>query len=233
MSDEQKLSDVKLLIVIVDRNETGRVAEVLRSERVRFHFIVLAEGTAGSEIMALLGLDSIDKSMISCLEPDYKMPALLKKVSTSLQLQKPGKGIAFTMPISGISNSLLAMLTRDCENEETEEMEKLENGKTSAKYDLIVSVVNQGHAGELMESARSAGATGGTVLHGRKLGVENDAKFLGITAQLEKDIVAILASHEKKVDIMRAITKACGLGTESHGVIFSLRVDDIEGLQKF
>jgi hypothetical protein len=160
------------------------------------------------------------------------MPALLSHVSSKLQLRKPGKGIAFVMPLTGINNAVHAALAKDSERE-NEEGKGLENTKSASKYDLIVSVVNQGHVEKLMESARAAGARGGTVLHGRKLRVDDDSKFLGIAAQLEKDIVAILSAHEQKNEIMRAITQTCGLNTEARGMIFSLQVDEIEGLSEF
>jgi hypothetical protein len=234
MNEAYKHGDVKILVVIVDRRQERMVAEILGAERVPFHFITLAEGTAGSEIIAFLGLDSIDKSFICSMAPAYRIRELLEVVSAKLQLSKPGKGIAFTTPISSINNSALAVLMKPTETDAINESgeDKLENANCESKYDLIVSVVNHGHTSDVMESARSAGATGGTVLHGRKLALEGDAKFLGITPQLEKDIVAILSVHEKKNDIMRAITKNCGFNTEARGVIFSLQVDEMEGLGK-
>jgi hypothetical protein len=228
--------DIRLLVIIVDREQDEKVADILRSERVRFHFIALAEGTAGSEIMTLLGLDTIDKSFICCMEPTCRMPELLEVVSSKLHLTTPGKGIAFTMPISGLNSSVLTILstTMGNNNEDTGESggDNLDKAIEDSKYELIVSVVNHGFSDELMESARDAGATGGTIIRGRKLGVDDDSKFLGIKPQLEKEIVAILALHEQKNDIMRAITKACGQHTDARGTIFSLRVDDIVGLGK-
>jgi hypothetical protein len=220
-----------MLVIITDRRQDAKVAEILGSERIHFHFITLAEGTAGSETMELLGLDSIDKSYICCLEPAHKIPGLLQTVSAKLQLRKPGRGIAFTMPVSCLNNSVLTLLTKGTGGEITEsEEDKLENEHSGQKHDLIISIVNHGFTTEVMESAKTAGATGGTVLHGRKLGIDEDAKFMGIVPQLEKDIVAILSVHEKRNDIMRAITKSCGFNTEARGVILSLPVEEIEGL---
>jgi hypothetical protein len=238
MSETCRQNDVKMLVVIADRRQEGKIAEILAAERVQFHFIALAEGTAGSDIMALLGLESIDKSFVCCLEPASRIPGLIQSVSAKLQLSKPGNGIAFTMPISCINNSVLTHLTKQTGGDEITESggDKLENansGQSRQKHEMIVSVVNHGFAALAMESAKAAGATGGTVLHGRKLGVDEDAKFLGITPQLEKDIVAILSSHEKRNDIMRAITKSCGGNTEARGVILSLPVEEIEGLGAF
>ena len=47
----------------------------------------------------------------------------------------------------------------------------------------------------------------------------------------EKEIVAILTPRPQKQEIMRAINKAAGLTTESAGILFSLPVDDMIGLQ--
>jgi hypothetical protein len=221
-----------MLVIITDRRQDAKISEVLSAERVYFHFITLAEGTAGSETLELLGLDSIDKSFVCCLGPACKIPGLIQAVSAKLQLRKAGKGIAFTMPISCINNAVLTLLTKPMEGGEITESwgENLENTNNDQKYDLIVSIVNHGFTTEVMESAKSAGATGGTVLHGRKIGLDEDAKFLGITPQLEKDIVAIISAHEKRNDIMRAITQNCGQSTEARGIILSLPVEEIEGL---
>lgn len=231
MSDNVKPCAIKLMVVIVNRPHVDKVMKILREERIRFHFICLAEGTAGSEFMSLLGLNSIDKSIVFCLEPDFRIKRTLSLLSERLQLRKPGKGIAFVSPLTGLNNSVVQMVLKNIEIDRKEEEGKVDNNcKSSSKYDLIMAVVNQGYVDEVMNAARAAGARGGTVLHGRKIDVDEDAKFFGIAAQLEKDIVAILTTTEQKHEIMRSITKACGLSSEARGMIFSLPVDDIEGL---
>jgi hypothetical protein len=229
MKENAKPIALKLLCVIVDRKQTKKVTDILCEERARFHFITLGEGTAGSDIMRFLGLDSIDKSLICCLEPDFMVLGLMKTISERLQLRKPGKGIAFITPISGVSNATLSLIVKDVELRGVED--KLEAVvKNAPKYDMILTVVNQGRVDDVMEAAKAAGARGGTVLHGRKVAVGEEAKFLGISVQLEKDIVAILTTRERKTEIMRAINQACGMNTEAQGVIVSLPVDEIEGL---
>jgi nitrogen regulatory protein PII len=127
-----------------------------------------------------------------------------------------------------VNSAALQLITKDVVRKVDEE--KMEVVKSTSKYDMVLAIINQGHVNELMEAARGAGARGGTVLHGRKVGVEEEAKFLGISVQLEKDIVSILVNHEQKNDVMRAITQACGISTESQGVVIALPVDEIDGL---
>ncbi|MDR2780470.1 MAG: hypothetical protein LBB28_05030 [Synergistaceae bacterium] len=228
MSDSKPLA-LKVLGVIVDRTWSQKVSDILAEEQIRFNFITLGEGTAGSDILALLGLNSVDKSVICCLIPEAASGNLLRLISDRIHLSKPGRGIAFTMPITGVSGAALKLITKDFENKGDDE--KVENGKAAAKYDMILAIINQGHLDALMTAAKAAGARGGTVLHGRKSTSESDGKFFGIVPQLEKDIVAILTKHDMKNDIMRALSQACGMHTDAQGVVLSLPVDEIDGLK--
>ena len=97
-------------------------------------------------------------------------------------------------------------------------------------HDLIVVIVNHGYSDELMNTARAAGASGGTVINARGQAHEGAVKFFGISVQDEKELILILTSREKKVSIMRAICEAHGLNTMAQGIVFSLPVDDVMGL---
>jgi len=76
----------------------------------------------------------------------------------------------------------------------------------------------------------TAGATGGTLLHGLGLGSKEAEKFLGITIQPEKDVILILAPQAKKARIMEEITHEAGLNTTGRGICFSLPVNTALGL---
>lgn len=234
--EQCKPSEIKLLAVIVDRGSTKKLVEILREEHVRLHFICLAEGTAGSDIMALLGLDDSNKSFVICIRQSSAMPSMIRKISERLKLRKAGKGIAFTLSLSGVSASILKILADSVQNAEvasaSEEKGEKEVDNTKhpgSKYDLVLSIVGQGHVDDVMDAAKSAGARGGTVLHGRRAEVGEGAGFFGIPIQTERDIVAILAQHENKNEIMKAIATRCGAGTEANGIVLSLPVDEIEG----
>jgi len=97
-------------------------------------------------------------------------------------------------------------------------------------HDLIVAVVNHGYSDELMNTARGAGASGGTVINARGQAHEGAVKFFGIPVQDEKELILILTSREKKVPLMKAICEAHGLNTNAQGIIFSLPVDNVMGL---
>ena len=100
------------------------------------------------------------------------------------------------------------------------------------RYELVVAVVHSGCTDTVMEAAKGAGARGGTVLHGRRVGEEGEKSGEG-GVWPEKDIVTILVPRELRLPILEAVNRAAGLATECHGVLFSLPVDEVEGLPGF
>lgn len=101
------------------------------------------------------------------------------------------------------------------------------------KYDLIVTIVNRGFADDVMQSAKKAGAFGGTVLNARGTGAQNDKKFFGTVIEPEKEMVLILVEHEKRTPMMEAITADAGLAKDGMGICFSLPVDAVRGIARF
>lgn len=95
---------------------------------------------------------------------------------------------------------------------------------------LILAICNSGNADDVMNTAKNAGARGGTIIHARGSAQKDAEHFLGITIQPEKDIIMIIVDDTTKTPIMQSISKYHGIGTKSHTVTISLPVDDIIGL---
>ena len=103
---------------------------------------------------------------------------------------------------------------------------------TENKTVMIVAIVDKGNTDLVMDSARGAGASGGTVVKGKGTGAEM-AKFFGMSISEEKELVYILALKEKRDDIMKAIMEKAGSGTDAHGVFFALPVEKVVGINAF
>ena len=218
-----------LLVTIVDRDRAKKVTEVLAGNNVKSHFLWFAEGTAKSEILDLLGIGSVDKAVILCVLPDTMISGLTSLLSKNLKLEKPGKGIVFSIPLSGAGAPELQKTNESKWEKWQNEMEKeVEQMNTNMSHDLIVAVINQGDSEKLMTAARTAGARGGTMFHALKMGVGEAEKFFGISIQAKKDVVAILTKRENKQSIMTAINQFCC--EETPAVVFSLPVDNVFGM---
>jgi nitrogen regulatory protein PII len=234
---------LKLVFFIVDWSKTQIISDVFEEEKVRFHFISKATGTARTEILDILGIGTSEKALVLCLEQEVLVPVLLKEVRKKLGFHNPGAGIAFTVPLSGINTPLLRVFKESIHQNEKIAAEnnnfrfEKQGGaamaaetKTEITNDLIIAVINNGYSEEFMTAAREAGATGGTVINARGLSHEGPVKFFGVSVQDEKEIVIILTNREKKVPIMAAVSKTCGLGSRAEGLVFSLPVDSVLGL---
>ena len=232
---------LKLMFFIVDWHRANVVTNVFVEEKVRFHFITKGMGTASSEVLDLLGIGARDKAVMICLEQAVLVPVLLKEVRKKLKIDSPGAGIAFTVPLSAINDPILMVFKQSIlKNEKIFAEPGPGDGKGAnmasevtqnvIRNDLIVSIVNQGYSDEFMNTAREAGASGGTVINARGQAHEGAVKFFGISVQDEKEIILILTNREKKVPIMQAVCEAHGLNSGAHGIVFSLPVEDIVGL---
>ena len=66
------------------------------------------------------------------------------------------------------------------------------------KFDLLICIVNKGTTDLVMNAARKAGATGGTIAVARGTGNPDLAKFYGLAIQPEKEMVFIVVKKEVK-----------------------------------
>lgn len=98
------------------------------------------------------------------------------------------------------------------------------------QHNVIMIVANQGFSAEVMDAAKSAGATGGTVIHATGSGLENMETFFGLKLKPEKELILILAAKELKHAIMKAVFDQNGPGTDADAMLFSLPVDRVAGL---
>lgn len=98
------------------------------------------------------------------------------------------------------------------------------------KYEMIFCIVNSGFSEQVMDAARQAGATGGTVIRGRGTANGEAEEFFHIKIQPEKEIVMILASDDIKDGVLHALYKNVGLDSPGQGIAFAMPVDKTVGL---
>ena len=93
---------LKLLITIVNRKKTELFVDLLTAYEVNFQLSVLAQGTAHSEMLYMLGLEESDKSVIFSVLREDKATDAMHMLEEKFRTIKDGKGIAFTVPMSSV-----------------------------------------------------------------------------------------------------------------------------------
>ncbi len=225
---------VKLLVSIINREDDGKLTDIVNESAVAIHYSGLGHGTAKSSYMNYFGFNEIDKTITMSLIPSKLEHHILSEIGHGLKLYLVGRGIAFTMPLSGISNIINDAIVSGAEKQDkSTRQSNIKKKEKKSMHELVIAVVERKYTDTAIEAARAAGATGATVFHTKSLNNEKAAQRIGTTVSQETDSVFFLTTLEYKARIMEAIRDAAGLKTEGGAVIFSVPVDDLVGIGRF
>lgn len=222
------LNRTKLLVSIVSYKEENRLKEIIDEVSVALSFTFAGTGTARTQMLDYLGIGETEKAVVLSLFPESDEDVIIREIRSKMSLYLVGRGISFTVPLTGISE-IIANGLSSAAAEKSVDRRKIMNG-SDRKYDLIVASVETNRMDEAMEAARAAGAAGGTVIRARSLENAKAEQFIGISLMEEREILLILTKKEGKLAIMEALSEKVGLKTDAGGVIFSLPVDRTAGI---
>jgi len=221
------MNSLHILVTITERKLSKRFADFYKDLGLEVSVTMLGAGTASSEVLDYFGLDGSDKSVMIHFVTLEKWQSVKRQLRTKMNIDIPGVGIAFTIPISSVGGrktlNYLA-LTKDFEKGD-------ESSLKGTKYELLVVISNQGYTELIMDAARKVHAAGGTVIHAKGTGSQQAEKFLGVTLVPEKEMIFIVVRTERKNDIMSAIMAEAGTGTKAGAIVFSLPVTDTAGMR--
>ena len=221
------MSELYLMVTITNRNMLPKFLSFYQERNMEISLITLGKGTANSEMLDYFGLEDSEKAVIFGVVTDSVWLTLKKGLQSKLQIDIPGTGIAFTIPLSSIGGKReLLFLT------ENQDYEKgAESTLTGCTHDLLLVIANQGYSELVMEAARSAGAAGGTIIHAKGTGMEQAEKFLGVSLASEKEMIFIITKTEEKNQIMQAVMRQAGMQSKAKSIVISLPVTSTAGLR--
>lgn len=210
---------MKIMVTIVDRGDGIALSRLYEQNGVGLHLQVIAEGTATSEILDMLGLTHREKELLVSFASEQAIEELLERLDDNYRGILSVRGLAFSMKLTGISGSVANALSGET---------KHEGGITvhnEKEHSLIWVAVNQGYSDQVMHTAWQAGATGGTVIRSRWVGADKLEKFHAITLQDEKEVIMIACDKSVRNQIMDAINAEHGLSSPQQAIVFSTPID--------
>lgn len=213
---------IKILAAITERGYGRELVEWMAGRGVGYQLRCRGQGTASSEMMDILGLGSSDKDIVISLGKQSAIEAVAHEFTDNMNTLRRGRGIMMLLSPNAVGNlaaSILSMQQGAGLKKGDEPM------KNEHKHSLILISVNQGYTEQVMQVARQAGATGGTIVKARLAAEEAAEQFHGFNLQPEKEIIAILAADTIKSQVMNNVNAEFGLNSEAQGVVFSLPVD--------
>lgn len=211
---------IMMILSIIERGRAKAYIEMLDKRNIGFHMQCVGQGTASSEMMDILGLGSSDKDIVLSYAPRRTVAALAAELTKDLSSGMGYNGLMMLLSMSAINHvaaELLLLQAKDTETEGEESAMKSEYG-----HSLILVTVNQGYTDGVMQTAKRAGATGGTVIRARLAGAE---QIVALQVQEEKEIIAILAADSVRNQIMEEVNREFGLRSDARGVVCAVPVD--------
>ncbi len=234
---DAKLSAPRMFIFITRVEDEKKLEGIFDSMHIPISFQCRGQGTAPSELMDIFGFGGTTRLITIGFLPKYAVKELFKKTGQQILFHQRGGGIVITVPITGLQSPLFHMMNEESRTIiEKRIKERIEGDMAEihekSGFNVIWASVAVGYSDEVIDTARNAGAKGGTILRGRRRNSEHISQHFGISLQDEQDFVMIVVPREKKNDVMSAICNSCGLHTPAHGTVISLPIDDAVGLEE-
>ena len=221
------MNQLYMMVTISDRNQARRFLSFYRDYGITVTLLTYGRGTAVSEVLDSFGLEAAEKAILFAFVTDSEWNKIKSGLQKQIKIDIPGSGIAFIIPMSSIGGKKqLLFLTEGREFQKGEE-----TTLKDTKYELLIVIANQGYTDLIMDAARKAKATGGTVIHAKGTGAEKAEKFLGVSIASEKEMIFMVTRKEGKNAIMKAIMEEAGLDSKAKSILFSLPVTETAGIR--
>ena len=220
----ESMNRIMMVFSIITRGKAKNYMESLEENGIGFHTQLSGVGTAPSEMMDIFGLGSNDKDIVISLAPESIINSyILNNISDGINSKFEYGGLMICVKLSAISRLYSEFVTRASKEIDANGGKK--KVKSGQKHQLIIISVNQGYTDAVMQTARSAGAMGGTVLRAR-LAESGMMEQLGEEAvHQERDVVTIFAPAGTASKIMEEINRNHGVLSDANGTVMALPVD--------
>lgn len=217
-------SRMVMLLSIIRRGKGGQYIKMLKENDVVLHFQCVGEGTAPSEMMDILGLGNSEKDiMIS-----FATKSTANRIASSLS-KNVGSSLGYQGLFMIISTNAFSRISAEIVKKNSYDYLKggCEEMSNEYKYSLILISVNRGFTDNVMQTAKIAGATGGTVIKARLAEADIVEAYSNQKLNEEKEIVAILAPDSVRNQILESVNQKFGLKSEAQGTVLSVPVDKV------
>lgn len=216
---------MRLIVSIVERGKGAALQKLYRKNQVFLHVQCPGRGTATSEILDILGLDSREKDVVFSYAEASVAQRLLADLNNDLRRQANTSGIVFDLPLTGLSNLIASAI--DYQTRQTRNRNGGDAPMEGSKQSMIVVTCARGCADQIMTTAKAEGARGGTVIRARWSGLEEIESGYYLELSPERDLVAIVVPEAKRAGIMEAINTNHGLRTPEQAMVCSLPVGQV------
>lgn len=223
MNERNDNDRIEFLVTIVERGKGRDLIRFLNKHQVSFHLEFTGQGTATSEMLDVLGLNTKEKDVVISMGTRKAVRSLTGAIDAGLWEISRSRGLMMQLRLTAVNNLISAALIQSAEEIFLPENE--EKMVNEFDHSLLLIAVKQGYTEIVMQTARKAGATGGTVIRSHMAGTEQFEDNYGIRIDPEKEIIAILAPNSLRDAILDAVNSEHGVRSPAQAILCALPVD--------
>lgn len=215
---------MNFVISIINPAGLSTMTEICDKLQLPISLVLYGHGTASRSTLELLGISSRERRVIMSVANKEKTAALIKAERERMYIDVPGNGVVISVPVKSVGGGRIMAYLNGGE---------AVGQKPEFKFDseLIIAIANEGCTDMVMDAARAAGASGGTVLHGKGTLADDAEKFFNVSIAREKEILLIVAHKTQKAQIMKSMIDLAGPDSPAGTIVFSLPVSDLAGFR--
>ncbi len=206
-------SSFHLLTLILSESQCHKCAQLAKQFGLHQGIIVFGKGTVATSWLHLLGISSQKREIVQFLIPADESRKLLNQFAVHLQLDSPGHGIAYLSEV-----------------ELPDKEGSTQKQKDHYMVKKITVIVDRGLAEDVVDAAKEAGVTGGTIIHGRGTGSEIESRLFGVEIEPEKELIMMLLPQELAFSVIEVLTKTFNLGSPGKGILYVEPILETRGL---
>ncbi len=108
----QNYDRTDIIFTIVSKGKGEEIVDLMREKDILINVKCYGRGTATSGILEMLGLGATEKDIVLSFVKNERSADVLNDISAKMNFAKPGKGIAFTVPLQSVAGAkTLKLLT--------------------------------------------------------------------------------------------------------------------------
>lgn len=220
MSEIKNVAQFELIYVIVNYGMGSRVLQTAKKLGLPGGTVVIGKGTVNHSILNFLSLYDERKEIVILGTNYQSTKKILADLNAVFNFEKRNHGIVFTTGAGTIIGSSFY------KNEKSDR----ERGVRKSMYQLIITIVNRGNAGDVIDAAKAAGSKGGTIINARGSGIHETQRIFNMDIEPEKEMVMILSKEDITNSIVDSIRVALEIDQPGNGIIFIQDVNQTYGI---
>ncbi len=182
--------------------------------------VFMGQGIVSDNLLRVLGITQTRKDIMMAVVEADRQSHFHQQFKERFYFDRPNHGISFSIPLTAFYKA----------NYSKEYLRYAEKGEHNMQYESIFIIVNKGYMDDVVDIAKKAGATGGTVLHGRSISERERKRLFDRLVEPEKEILIMLSQADETEKIADAVSAFFDANEKARGVLFATDVLQAEGL---